>query len=274
MEYTIAALEAGKHVMCEARMACNAAQARMMLETSLANPKLTAQVVPSPFTLKWDATICRLMAEGYLGKLLRVEARGVVGSTFPEPEGAALHWRHDKSLSGNNIMMMGIFYEALMRWVGQADSVMAMGSINVRERTRAESGEKVTVEIPDDIDIVARMCKDGAQAHLHFSTVCGMAERKISFWLYGSEGTIALEPTAQDETMHFRGGRRGESLESIAVPKEEEAMWRVEEEFIASVRGTEPIRLTSFVDGVKYMEFTDAVTESLTTGCMVKVGGV
>ena len=193
-EYTIAALQAGKHVMCEARMACDGQQAREMLAASLANPRLTAQIVPSPFSLKWDATVCRLLAEGYLGRLVRVEVRGVVGSTFPDAEGSALHWRQDKALSGNNIMMMGIFYEAMMRWVGEASSVLAMGSVHVKERTRADTGERVPIEIPDDIDIICRMKKDGAQTHMHFSTVCGLAERSMAFWLHGSEGSASNQP--------------------------------------------------------------------------------
>ena len=51
-EIAIAALEAGKHVLCEARMAMNAAEARAMLAASRRHPSLVAQIVPSPFTLE------------------------------------------------------------------------------------------------------------------------------------------------------------------------------------------------------------------------------
>ena len=56
---TIAALEAGKHVLCEARMAMNASQAHAMLDAARANPHLTAQIVPAPHTLALDRTIVR-----------------------------------------------------------------------------------------------------------------------------------------------------------------------------------------------------------------------
>ena len=42
--------------------------------------------------------------------------------------------------------------------------------------------------------------------------------------------------------------------------------WRVEEEFINAIRGIEQITHTSFQDGVRYMEFTEAVTRSAQSG--------
>src|ERR1043165_2604707 len=47
---TLAALEAGKHVLTEARIAMNAAEARQMLAASRAKPNLITQVVPGPPT--------------------------------------------------------------------------------------------------------------------------------------------------------------------------------------------------------------------------------
>ena len=42
--------------------------------------------------------------------------------------------------------------------------------------------------------------------------------------------------------------------------------WRVEEEFINAIRGIEPVTHTNFFDGVRYMEFTDAVNISMQRG--------
>src|SRR5438093_1632277 len=52
---TLAALDAGKHVLTEARMSLNAAEARTMLAAARRHPRLVCQIVPSPFGLKGDA---------------------------------------------------------------------------------------------------------------------------------------------------------------------------------------------------------------------------
>ena len=110
---TVAALRADKHVMCEARMAMNAREAHIMRMASRQKTHLIAQIVPSPMTLRVDNTIKRLIAEGYIGDVLAIEARA--GGAFLDSE-APLQWRQDFDLSGFNIMSMGIWYEALMRW--------------------------------------------------------------------------------------------------------------------------------------------------------------
>ena len=45
---TLAAVDNGKHVLCEARMSMNSLEARDMYAASVANPDLTTQIVPPP----------------------------------------------------------------------------------------------------------------------------------------------------------------------------------------------------------------------------------
>src|SRR5450759_5967232 len=61
---TIAALRAGRPLLCEGRMAMNADEARAMLAASLARPDRVAMLVPGPFSFFADAAIRRLLREG------------------------------------------------------------------------------------------------------------------------------------------------------------------------------------------------------------------
>src|SRR5690348_6991627 len=167
---TLAALAANKHVLCEARMAMNAREALVMREAARARPHLVAQLVPSPVSLRVDRTVQRLIADGYLGDLLVVTVRD--GNRFLDAN-APLHWRQDADLSGLNMLTLGIWYEALLRWVGEATRVMAMGKTFARLR-RDESGRMRAVRVPEHVDVVADLAC-GAQAQLRLSSVTGLA---------------------------------------------------------------------------------------------------
>jgi predicted dehydrogenase len=260
---SIAALERGKHVLCEARMAMNAGEGRRMLEASRKVPHLIAQLVPAPHTLEVDATIQTLLGESFVGEVLAVELQAS-GGRFVEPD-APLTWRQDIGLSGHNILNMGIWYEAMMRWLGPAQRVTAMTKVAVPHRKDA-AGASHEVRVPDHVDILAQF-RGGAVGHLRFSSVTGLAPASEA-WIFGSEGTLRLEA----DTLRLTGGRRGESaLREIPVPPKTRIGWRVEEEFVNAIRGREKIARTSFEDGVRYMEFTDAVTRSASTGQTVDV---
>jgi predicted dehydrogenase len=252
---TLAALAAGKHVLTEARMAMNADEAGRILAASLAKPGLVAQVVPSPITLFADATIQRLITEGFLGQLLAVESRirgGFIDSESP------MHWRQNAELSGNNILAMGIYYEAIVRWAGRATNVMARAKTFTAQRLN-ESGEPQPVGVPEHLDVVADL-KCGAQLHMQQSAVTALLQDD-AIYLFGSEGTLRLTSD------RLFGGRKGdEQLTEIPITAEERGEWQVEEDFVAAIRGEREVTHTTFADGVHYMEFTDAVARSIRSG--------
>jgi len=265
-EMTIAALEHGKHVLCEARMAMNAAEGRQMLEASRRAPKLVAQLVPAPHTLEVDSTLTRLIADGYVGEVLAVELQAGQGR-FVEKD-APLHWRQDITLSGHNILNMGIWYEAMSRWLGPARRVTAMTTVAVPRRKDA-AGAWHEVRVPDHIDILTQY-QGGGVGHLRFSSVTALGPAN-EVWIFGTEGTLRLEADAR----RVSGGRRGDkALAEIPIPAAQRIGWRVEEEFINAIRGTEKIARTTFEDGVRYMEFTDAVARSSASGQAADVAGL
>ena len=260
---TLAALENDKHVLCEARMALNAKEAHDMLHAARRKPHLVAQLVPSPFTFKVDSTIQQLIAEGYLGDLLVIELRATEKG-FMDYDNPLL-WRQDQELSGYNTLTMGIWYESLMRWVGTATKVLSMTKTWVPKR-RDTSGKFRAVTVPDHVDILCEMAC-GAQAHMRFSAVTGMAPDN-DVWLFGNQGTLRLDVAS----MTLYGAKRGErNLTEIEISPDKQGAWRVEEEFINAIQGKEKVTLTPFEAGVQYMEFTEAVARSAETGRAVSL---
>lgn len=239
-------------------MAMNATEAHRMYDTLRDHPHLVAQIVPSPFSLRVDRTIQRLIRDGWLGDVLVVDIHA--GGAFIDKDNT-MHWRHNMDFSGLNVMTMGIWYEAMLRWVGEATSVVAKGKTFTPMRLD-EEGRLMGVRIPDHIDIVADLAC-GGQAHIQVSNVTGFGEPP-SATIYGSEGTLRFSEDV------LSGGRRGDDgLSEIDVPDDEAGGWRVEEEFISAIRGQEEITHTDFETGVKYMEFTEAVYLSRRSGAAV-----
>jgi predicted dehydrogenase len=251
---TLAALAAGKHVLTEARLSMNAAEARQMLAASRARPNLVTQVVPGPATFAADPMVMQLLAEGYIGELQALDLHVATG--FPDRE-APMHWRMDRDYSGMNILSMGIWYECISRWVGPATAVMARTRLAVPYRMDAERGERRAVTVPDHVEVLADLA-NGAIARLHWSSVAGFMPGP-EIWLYGAEGTLRLEQRGRDDLV-LTGARRGDKeMAPIEIPADKTYRWRVEEEFIGAIRGEEQVRRTSFADAVNYMDFTEAV---------------
>lgn len=254
---TLAALAKGKHVLTEARMASTAQEARDMLEASLRHPDLVCQLTPTSTSYKIDNLLKRLIHEGYLGEVLSVEMQRL--QTGFADYGGDLHWRHDWRLSGYNTLNIGASYESMMRWLGRGTRVMAMSKIHVPYRRQA-NGQLTSVSIPDHVDILYELA-NGAQVHMRMSATTGLSSGNQT-WIYGSEGTIYV-----DQQQRVFAGRRGDTqLSEVPNPPEQQAYYRVEEQFTNAIRGTEEVDMVAFETGVHYMEWTEAVYRSAQTG--------
>ena len=256
-DMTLAALEKGKHVLTEARMAATAQEARDMLAASRRHAHLVCQLTPTSTSYRIDNVIKRLLAEGFVGDVLSVEMQRLQ-TGFPD-FGGDLHWRHDWALSGYNTLNIGASYESMMRWLGRATRVMAMAKVHVPYRRKA-NGDLTSVSIPDHIDILYELA-NGAQVHMRMSATTGLSSGN-QLWIYGSEGTIYV-----DRQQNVFAGRRGDSeLAEVPNPPEQQAYYRVEEQFTNAIRGTEEVTMVDFETGTHYMEWTEAVWRSAQTG--------
>ncbi len=260
---TLAALAAGKHVLTEARMAMNADEARQMLAASRAQPELVAQIVPSPFGLMSGRTVRRLLDEGLIGELREFVVIGT-SDLFADPA-TPLHWRQVAALSGLNMLTLGILHETLIRWIPDPTRVLAQVAAFTPERIDAASGLRRRVGTPDSVQVLTQLA-GGARGIYHFSGVTRFGPGS-QIHLYGSQGTIKVEFTPQERLFAARHGDAG--FQMIEIPPSEQGAWRVEADFVDSIRQGKPVELTDFATGVRYMEFTEAVARSAASAAAV-----
>src|SRR5258708_2791112 len=165
---TLAALAAGKHVLTEARMSLNAADAHQMLAASGRHPNLVAQIVPSPFGLKGHQVMVELLKTGYVGTLREIDVCYRTGA-LADPA-APLSWRQDAGLSGFNMLALGILQETLQRWVPPPVRVLPGVHAFIPTRIDPQSGVRRPVGTPDHVQALA-VLQNGARGSYRLTAV-------------------------------------------------------------------------------------------------------
>ncbi len=256
---TLMALEAGKHVLTEARMSMNATEAHQMLEAAQKVSKLVTQIVPSPFGLTGHEVMRDLIDSGYLGELREVHAFGL-NAAFADAA-TPLSWRQDMQLSGFNMLTLGIVHETLLRWVPPPVRVLAQVHAHIPSRIDPQSGVRRNVGTPDSVQVLT-VLEDGARASYHFSGAATFGQA-MGIHLYGTHGALRYDLlTDRIEGASKRTGNAAAELKEIPIPEDKARSWRVEADFVDSIRLGTPVTLTDFATGVSYMEFTEAVARA------------
>src|SRR5437868_10224847 len=220
---TISALEAGKHVFCQARMSMDLAEAEEMLAASRRYPELVTMLCPPPMGMRADLLVKKILAENYIGRTHHVRLQSFTGN-YLDPDTPA-HWRQKIEISGLNTLTLGIYVEVLHRWLGDIAGVFARGKIIQPLR------EAYNVIVPDLLTVLCSF-ENGAEGLLEFSGINALAEGD-RLEIYGNTGTLTYDFT----TDVMQAGKHGDrALHVIDVPPELEGEWRVEEDFPAVVK--------------------------------------
>jgi predicted dehydrogenase len=259
---TVSALEAGKHVFCQARMAMDLEEAEEMLAAAKRYPALVTMLCPPPFGMRGDLLVKKLLAESYIGTPHHVRLQSFT-STYLNPEAPA-HWRQKIEISGLNVLTLGIYVEVLHRWLGQITGVFARGKVLHQLRRGYE------VIVPDLLNVICAF-ENGAEGVLEFSGV-NVSDETDRVEIYGDKGTLVYD----FGTDKVRAGKYGgKELHDVDLTPDLESEWRVEKDFIAAVKSKGQMRPhPDFEDGVRYMAVVQAVADSRARNEWVEVKGI
>jgi predicted dehydrogenase len=209
-----------------------------------------------------------MLREGFVGQPYNVVIRSYADQ-YHNPQ-APVHWRQIERISGVNTMDVGMMIEVVHRWLGYTKRVTAQTATFIPERPPAQVNQgtgQTKVDRPDSVTVAAQM-ENGALLSGLWSGVARFGADLNMIEIYGAEGTIRylLGMDAPGSGKILAAKANEDALEEVTIPESEARPWTVEQDFIQAVREGKRDPEPSFRDGLKYMEFTDAVVKSAREG--------
>lgn len=170
-ELTVAALAAGRHVVCEKAFAVNAAEARRMVDAARASGRFLMEAMWTWF-LPAIVEVQRRVAAGEIGRVRAITADFAI--EVPGPTGR----HHERELAGGALLDLGIYPVALARLLlGPPLDVAAVGALG-------------TTGVDTNVG-VAMTHADGAVAVFHTGLE---ARSSLGAEIVGTGGIIRLDP--------------------------------------------------------------------------------
>jgi predicted dehydrogenase len=258
LEIVLAALAAGKHVLCQTRIATSADEARRMraaADEAHARGVRSMLVPPAPW-YRGARFVQHLVASGFVGPLRQVVGFNM-NASFADPSAPLTAGRNDIALYGRfNAMQLGLSYDVMRRWTGDATSLIAQRSTFVPQRPLTPGGPLVDNPYPDAVTVVSETTSGATMINmLNYSVHFG--DSRIE--LFGEDGTVVYRQRGDA----ILGAHIGDAeLAPLSIPAEFDTAWRVEEEFVRLVRGERDEASFTFADGVVNMEYLEAAYHS------------
>ena len=273
-EYAIAALEAGKHVLCEKPMAMDAAQARRMVEAAEQRRALVAWV---DHELRYEPNrrkIRELIKGGAIGAVRHLELTlkpYLRGDGRPQTAAAPWTWWYDAAQGGGILGAVGSHLIDLCRfWTGHEVTHVA-GRTATFGRERRDADGVTRPVTADELSTGVLGFGDGTIATVTLSAVAHHGAGHLA-QITGSEGTLLLTGESKLEI-----GKPGGPLEDISAPDDlmgrttVNNMWarsfvRLVRELVAVIAGNAPTgEPATFRDGWQIQRVLDALRAGLGT---------
>ncbi|HSR59208.1 MAG TPA: Gfo/Idh/MocA family oxidoreductase [Robiginitalea sp.] len=192
LEHSLAALRAGKHVLCEKPMGINAAEVRQMVDCARENGVFLMEALWSRFNPSLREA-ARLVKEGELGQLAYLRADFAFPGLDRDPKGRLLN----PELAGGSLLDIGIYPVFLAYWLlGVPQSFRAVAKFHP---TGVEKQIGLVFEYPGAIALLY----SGLSSHSEMRAELSCTAGNISIWPRWHE-TDGFDIEVED------GGRRVE----------------------------------------------------------------
>ncbi|OGD18583.1 MAG: hypothetical protein A2Y70_01415 [Candidatus Aminicenantes bacterium RBG_13_64_14] len=249
-EWSIRAMRAGKHVLCEKPMAMNAVEVRAMIGAAEAGGVLLMEGFMYKFHPQMEKTIA-LIREGKIG-----EVRSVHSSFTFHFERDSSNYRWFPAMGGGALYDVGCYPISLARLVFGAEPVSAFAKARIDPATGVDMTTAVLLEFPG-----GRFAQCDSSFEAHFQS------RLLAV---GTEGTLRLDRafSAKDFDTAIEIVR-GDAKETLPIPRAD-MFTLMTEHFGDAVLEKNPLRYPA-ADALDNMHAIDACFESIRTGRAVVI---
>jgi predicted dehydrogenase len=300
-EIAIAALKAGKHVICEKPLARTGAEAKTMAEAAR-EAGVINMVAFNYRRTPGVALAKKLIDEGKIGKILNF--RGTYLQDWSADPNGPLSWRFQKSIAGSGTVGdIGTHVVDFARYlVGEIAAVNAIVHTYIKERPvqaggldklgasdKSGAGPKSKVDVDDEMMTLVKF-QNGAVGSIEATRNAYGRNNFLTFEIHGTKGSIAFNYERMDEiqvmfaddppeTRGFRTIYTGPNhpygqglwpIPALGIGYGETKIIECYDFFNAIVTGKQPS--PSFEDGYRVSLIADAILKSGETERWVQVG--
>lgn len=238
MDLTIAALEAGKAVLCEKPFAMNAREARAMTEAAARTGRPLVEAFHYRFHPMFDE-ILRQVNEGAIGKLCAIRSEFSVAIKYRPGE-----LRHDPALGGGALMDLGCYALHWARTVAGSEPDVKSAAVKLSEHG---------VDLVTDANLEFA---GGVKAKARTSMMPGQRFKAL-LALQGTEGVLVARNPLHPSLGNSITLRRGLSIKRYSV--EGQTTYDHQLAHMIDVMKTNAPPLTGGADAVANMALIDAV---------------
>lgn len=238
--WSVAALESGKHVLCEKPFAMNAAAACRMVQAANTSQRLLLEAFHYRFH-PYFRRVLEILANDVIGDIRHIEARFDVRIPYRSSE-----FRHDPLMGGGALMDLGCYPVHWVRTLMGSEPLVVHAEC-VRSDSGVDVATRASLKFADDAtaEVTTSMSKDASQQH------------NARVIIEGEKGRLTLDnpiaPHNGNKIITEAGG--APRTESVAG---ESTYYYQLQHFVAAVGGSEP-PLTGGEDAINNMQLIDNI---------------